>query len=61
MLFDRVEADSANWTPFVAKRNLNKTELDSAKYYTQIHPELKKARLKKQESIKKDKNKWDGL
>lgn len=54
MLFERVVADSTDWTPFVSYWNPNKIELDSAKYYTEIHPELKEAWLKKQDTIKKN-------
>ncbi len=52
MLFERVVADSTDWTPFVSQRTPNKTEMDSTKYYTQIHPALKDERLKRQDTLK---------
>lgn len=52
MLSERVIADSTDGTPFVSYRQPRKIELDSTKYYTQIHPERKKEWLLRQDSIK---------
>lgn len=54
MLFERVVADSTDGTPFVSQRSPNKVEMDSTKYYTQLHPNLKEEWLKRQDTLKSD-------
>ncbi|MEI7477766.1 MAG: hypothetical protein WCJ81_04595 [bacterium] len=54
MLFDRAVAseDSSQATRFVSYWQPSEVELDSTKYFTKIHPELKEEWLRKRDSIK---------